>query len=369
MIHTTRSLTTTPSTRTQIHQARELLLSHLANIDQQLLHATSDLVCNTETHDTLNVILDQLLTLLQAEGVALATLDSERGGVVIEQACGVWEPLRGSRGRGSTIIDIDSVVLPTHTICMPLTLLNRPLATLCIGRTTPITGSDLDILTSLADIATRVLVNRWHTRLEHQEVYDAALEGWVRALELRDNETEGHTRRVTDMTIQLARALEVSEDEIIHIRRGALLHDIGKIAIPDSILLKAGPLTDEEWHIMRQHPLYACDMLCSIPFLQPALDIPRHHHERWDGTGYPDGLHDTQIPLAARIFAVVDVWDALRYDRPYRKGWENDRVLDYIHCHTGTHFDPHIAQVFLNQSLMAGTAGKTASLHGIMGVA
>ena len=178
--------------------------------------------------------------------------------------------------------------------------------------------------------------------------YDKTLEGWAKALELRDKETEGHSRRVTEMTLQMARAMGFSEAEIAHVRRGALLHDIGKMGIPDSILHKPGPLTDEEWAIMRQHPLYACNMLTPIEYLRPALDIPCYHHEKWDGTGYPQGLKGEQIPLAARIFAVVDVWDALRSERPYREAWPEEEVLEYIDDQAGSHFDPQVVEAFLH---------------------
>jgi PAS domain S-box-containing protein len=177
--------------------------------------------------------------------------------------------------------------------------------------------------------------------------YDATIEGWSRALDLRDKETEGHSQRVTDLTLQLARAMGLSESELVHARRGALLHDIGKMGVPDSILLKPGPLSDEEWVIMRKHPLYAYDMLSPITFLRPALDIPYLHHEKWDGTGYPRGLKGEQIPPAARIFAVVDVWDALRSDRPYRPAWSEELAREHIASQAGTHFDPNVVSKFL----------------------
>jgi HD-GYP domain-containing protein (c-di-GMP phosphodiesterase class II) len=194
-------------------------------------------------------------------------------------------------------------------------------------------------------------LNRYRQLLETNrellQTYHATLEGWVHALDLRDKETEGHTQRVTDMTVCLARALGMSVEELVHVRRGALLHDIGKIAIPDSILLKPGPLTEEEWKVMRQHPVYAYEMLSPIAFLRPALDIPYCHHEKWDGTGYPRGLKGEAIPRAARIFAASDVWDALRSDRPYRKGWSREKVREHIRSVSGSHFDPEIADAFL----------------------
>ena len=177
--------------------------------------------------------------------------------------------------------------------------------------------------------------------------YNTTLEGWSRALELRDAETEGHSERVTEMTLRLARTMGISGEKLVHIRRGALLHDIGKMGIPDSILYKPGPLDDDEWEIMRKHPVYAYQLLSPIPYLRPALEIPYCHHERWLGQGYPRGLKGEQIPLAARIFAVVDVWDALSKDRPYRKAWPPEKVRRYIREQAGIQFDPKIVQVFL----------------------
>jgi PAS domain S-box-containing protein len=187
------------------------------------------------------------------------------------------------------------------------------------------------------------------TNIELTLAYDTTLEGWARALELRDYETKGHSQRVTDLTVQLARALNVTEQEIGQIRRGALLHDIGKMGIPDHILHKPGPLTSEEWEIMQKHPIYAFEMLSRISYLRPALDIPYYHHEKWDGSGYPFGLKGTQIPLPARIFAIVDVWDALASDRPYRKAWTKDRITSYMLENSGTHFDPNLVAIFLEK--------------------
>jgi hypothetical protein len=178
--------------------------------------------------------------------------------------------------------------------------------------------------------------------------YDATIEGWSRAMDLRDRETEGHSQRVAELTVRLAEGGLMTEDALEHVRRGALLHDIGKIAVPDTILLKPGPLTDDEWVIMRKHPQNAYDLLSPIEFLRPALDIPLYHHEKWDGSGYPMRLAGEQIPVSARIFSVVDVWDALRSDRPYRAAWPKERVLDHIREQSGKHFDPEIVDLFLN---------------------
>ncbi len=183
---------------------------------------------------------------------------------------------------------------------------------------------------------------------ELKQSYDATIAGWSRALDLRDHETEGHSERVTELTLRLARLMGVPEHQLEHIRRGALLHDIGKMGVPDQILLKPGPLSVDEWAIMRQHPVYAFRWLSAIPFLQPALDIPYAHHEHWDGSGYPRGLRGEQIPLAARIFAVVDVWDALRSDRPYRAAWSEEQVIAYLRSLAGTHFDPQVVAAFLD---------------------
>ena len=178
--------------------------------------------------------------------------------------------------------------------------------------------------------------------------YETTLEGWARTLELRDRETEGHSQRVMDLTLRLSNKLGITENEIIHVQRGALLHDIGKMGVPDSILFKEGPLTEDEWVVMRKHPLFAYDMMSAIPFLEKAMDIPYCHHEKWDGSGYPRGLRGEEIPLSARIFAIVDVWDALRSDRPYRKAWSDEEALEEIKRGKEIHFDPVVVEAFLD---------------------
>jgi PAS domain S-box-containing protein len=216
---------------------------------------------------------------------------------------------------------------------------------------------DMEFLAALADQAAITIDNAGLFRdLQHfnQELglaYETTLEGWSRALDLRDRETEGHTQRVTELTVRLAHALGVRGSDLIHIRRGALLHDIGKMGIPDAILLKPGPLTEEEWTIMRRHPVYAYDLLAPITFLRPALPIPFYHHERWDGSGYPHGLCGSDIPWAARIFAVVDVWDALCSDRPYRPAWPPAQVRAHIQALAGIHFDPTVVAAFMESVL------------------
>ncbi len=185
--------------------------------------------------------------------------------------------------------------------------------------------------------------------------YDATIQGWSQALDLRDKETELHTQRVTELTMSLAKAFGFGEEELIQIRWGALLHDIGKMGVPDEILLKPGALSEDEWVLMRMHPIFAFQMLSPIRYLRKALDIPYCHHEKWDGSGYPQGLKGNQIPLVARIFAVVDVWDALRSDRPYRPAWAEDKALEYIKDSSGTFFDPYVVDVFLDS---LGKIGK-----------
>jgi putative nucleotidyltransferase with HDIG domain len=177
--------------------------------------------------------------------------------------------------------------------------------------------------------------------------YDSTIEGWSHALDMKDEETEGHSRRVTEMTLRIAEKIGLKNEKLIDVRRGALLHDIGKMGIPDSILLKPGKLTDEEWIIMKQHPVYALDMLYPIDYLRASLDIPYCHHEKWDGTGYPRGLKGEEIPLSARIFAIVDVWDALMSDRPYRPAWAKEKVIEHIRSLSNVQFDPRVVEVFL----------------------
>jgi len=184
------------------------------------------------------------------------------------------------------------------------------------------------------------------SNFELSSAYDATIEGWSRAMDLRDHETEGHTQRVTELTVKLAQKMGIDGQQIIHIYRGGLLHDIGKLGVPDHILLKDDKLTDEEWEIMRRHPVYAYEMLSSINYLKPALTIPHYHHERWDGTGYPHKLKGNNIPVEARIFAIADVWDAVTSDRHYRKAWPRNQALNHIREQSGKHFDPQVVQAF-----------------------
>lgn len=241
-------------------------------------------------------------------------------------------------------------------LCAPLKIKNELIGVIYVdnrARAGIFQAQDQELITAFADQAAVAIDNAQlfddlqAKNRELEEAYQATLEGWVSALDMRDKETEGHTQRVTVLTQRLTKTMGVNDDAMVHITRGALLHDIGKMAIPDSILLKPGALTPEERELMKQHPVYAYDMLKRIEFLLPAIDIPYCHHEKWDGTGYPRGLRGEEIPFAARIFPVVDVWDALTSDRPYRKGLPHDEVRERIKADVGKHFDPQVVDVFL----------------------
>jgi PAS domain S-box-containing protein/putative nucleotidyltransferase with HDIG domain len=215
--------------------------------------------------------------------------------------------------------------------------------------------SFLDTLAGQAAIAIdniEMFENLQRSNHELTMAYDENIEGWSRTLDLRDKETEGHTKRVTEITIKLAQSAGVGDEDLLYIRWGALLHDIGKMGVPDHILLKEGPLTDEEWVRMRSHPVYAFELLSPIAFLKQAVDIPYCHHERWDGKGYPRGLKSEQIPFAARLFSLVDVWDALTHDRPYRTAWAKEKVKEYILQQSEKAFDPQIVELFCNSYLV-----------------
>lgn len=343
-------LTAYDTDRPDLRQARDRLIINLAEHTPRQHASPTAGTPLADDDEMLVVILDRVRTLLHAEGVLLASWNGENQETIVELAHGIWSGMRGHQVHHATDLTFSLAPAPYNVVCVPLVAQGTTIGNLCISCAGNITETDLRILEALGAIAANALQHRQRVQQERQTVYNLTLEGWVHALELRDNETEEHTRRVTEMSVSLARALGMGEQELVHVRRGALLHDIGKIAIPDSILLKPGPLTEEEWHVMRQHPLHAYSMLAPIPFLQPALAIPLFHHEKWDGTGYPYGLQGTAIPWAARIFAVVDVWDALRFDRPYRKAWSEKRVRTHIASLAGTHFDPEIVSVFLRHS-------------------
>jgi PAS domain S-box-containing protein len=335
---------------------------------------------------TLNVLLDQLTAQLQVDAATVMLLDShslalecaaERGfrSKAMSQA---RVPL-GKGCAGTIVLEVKSLYIPDLAAVQDecarhpffssegfvsyygVPLLNRGKIKGVIEifhRTRFDADKDrLEFLEALAGQAAIAIDNATlfeELQRSHMELtlaYEATLEGWAQALELRDFETKGHSQRVTELTVKLAQALGVEDKDLAHIYRGALLHDVGKIAVPDSILLKPSALTPEEWVIMRQHPIFAYELLSPITYLRPALNIPLCHHERWDGGGYPKGLKDEDIPLAARVFAVVDVWDALSTDRPYRLAWPQDKVRAYLRQEAGTRFDPKVVQVFLEKFL------------------
>ncbi len=257
-------------------------------------------------------------------------------------------------------------------LCAPLKLKNEIIGVIFVDNRVQaglFQESDVEVISAFADQAAVAIDNarlfedlqKSNQELEAaneelETAYEATLNGWVRALDLRDKETEGHTQRVTTLTRQLAADLEMDPAELIHISRGALLHDIGKMGIPDSILLKPGDLTPEEREFMKRHTVLAYEMLEPIQFLRPAIDIPYCHHEKWDGTGYPRGLSRDGIPLKARIFSIVDVWDALTSNRPYRRALPRAEAQQYIRDQSGTFFDPQIVDVFLNQTVQVSAS-------------
>lgn len=209
------------------------------------------------------------------------------------------------------------------------------------GTPAKLSGTIMDVTNHKKLIADLKLLNQ-----KVITAYDSTIEGWAYALEMKEEETKEHSVRVTDLTLSIAKKLNIEEDNLVHIKRGAILHDIGKMAIPDSILLKPGKFNENEWVIMKKHPEYAFEMLSNIEYLEPALDIPYCHHEKWDGTGYPRRLKGKEIPLAARVFAVVDVFDALTSERPYKKAWDKEKALNHIYENSGSHFDPMVVEAF-----------------------
>jgi PAS domain S-box-containing protein len=345
------------------------------------LHAIATLSAALRTApsriEMLPVIVEQLVVLLNCETVSIEIIDPLTGDAVIEAAHGIWAELIGSHQKNGTGINaiISQTRRPYATndlkndpnlaypewvrndiqgcIGAPLIAQDQLIGFVWMGRRSEIVEAETRLFTAVADIAANAL----HRANLHEQslkdatelvlAYDTTLEGWAHALELRDQETEGHTRRVTQMTVDLALKMGIGAPELENVRRGALLHDIGKMGIPDSVLLKPGTLNDREWEIMRRHPEYAFKFLEPINYLRPVLDIPYCHHEKWDGSGYPRGLKGTEIPLVARIFAIVDVWDALRSDRPYRAAWDEEKARKYIIEQSGVHFDPQIVHVFI----------------------
>ncbi len=364
--------------RMSLHEETERQLSRLRAIHRvdQAISAGTDL------HMTLGLLLEHVAIQLQVDATDVLLLNQHT--LTLEHAAGrgfrtgvsrsahirLGEGLAGRAAlerravhardlarmqRSSQFAALQAAEGFAAYYAVPLIAKGQVVGVLEVFHRTPLAaGSDwVDLLETLGGQAAIAIENAQlfegmqRSNLDLALAYDATIEGWSHALDLRDRETEGHTQRVTEMTMRLARAMGVSDAELVHVRRGARLHDIGKMGVPDGILLKPGPLTEEEWVLMRMHPQLAYDLLAPITYLRPALDIPYCHHERMDGSGYPRGLAGEQIPLAARLFAVIDVWDALRSDRPYRPAWTEEAALAHIHAGAGTHFDPRVVEVFL----------------------
>jgi PAS domain S-box-containing protein len=369
--------------RAALHELTERRAEQLLSLHEIDVAISSSL----DLRLTLRVLVSQITSRLRVDAAAVLMLEPHSQRLQFAAASGFHTPgmeqasLRLGEGyAGRAALERRAVFVPdmrrTGELTMrtlafgegfvayygvPLIVKGQVMGVLEIYQRTPLTrdGAWLEFMETLATQATIAIDNATlfnnlqRSNLELQLAYDATIEGWSRALDLREHETETHSGRVTEMTLRLAHAAGINEAELVHIRRGALLHDIGKMGVPDSILLKPGKLTEEEWAVMRRHPQQAYDLLAPITFLRPALDIPYCHHEKWDGAGYPRQLKGDTIPLAARLFAVVDVWDALRSNRPYRQSWPEEKVRDYIRASAGTHFDPGAVELFL---LMMGQA-------------
>jgi len=378
---TARDVTERKENETRIRRQLEQLAA-LNRIDHAILAGQG-------LSSILPVVLDEVMTQLGVDATDLLLLDDETHILTYAQGRGFRTPgIERSRlplGEGvsrvllapgaphlvtlspslSSFSHADLIVGEgfVSVIALPLVIQGQPKGVLELYQRTPLDPDPewLDFAQMLADqTAVAIDHGRLVNHLQQQTIqlsaaYDRTLEGWSRALELRDLETRGHSERVTRLAVALAQSFGIGGDDLLHFRRGALLHDIGKMAIPDAILLKPGPLTDTEWMVMRQHPIYAYELLRPIAFLQPALDIPYGHHEQWDGSGYPRSLSGDAIPLAARIFAVVDVWDALTSDRPYRPAWSLERAEAYLQEQSGHHFDPRVVEAFL--ATRAASAG------------
>lgn len=367
----------------RIHEGRHKLES-LAEVGQ-VINSSLGL------SQVLEEVLDSLIVLVQAErgflvlrekngelkvrtarGIDHVNLNEEAFALsrtIVQQVISTGEPVLTTNAQDDPRFGMEASIISLQLrsiLCVPMKLKDEIIGVMFVDNRLQsglFKDSDLDLLSSFAEQAAMAIHNARlfddlqiankdleAANTELEIAYEATLQGWVRALDLRDKETEGHTQRVTALTRKLARNLGLDEDQLLHIKRGALLHDIGKMGIPDGILLKPGKLTPEERELMKKHPILAYEMLSPIDFLKQAIDIPFCHHEKWDGSGYPRGLREDQIPLAARIFSLVDVWDALTSVRPYRQPMERDDVIQYIREQSGTHFDPQVVDAFLEMN-------------------
>lgn len=362
----------------------EVRLRHQLNRLAALRVVDTQITTSFNLPVTLQTLLDQLRLLLHVDAAAVLVSKNDRGDLHYKAGTGFitpvsqrteWDIEQGcagyvARNREKVLISDLSSVRGSRRLAilagegfvgyigLPLVARGQVKGVLEVFHRTALSPNRdwmefLETLAGQAAIAidnAQLIENLERSNQELEAAYDATIEGWARALELRDQETEGHSERVVHMTVLLAEIMGIHGDDMVHIRRGALLHDIGKMAIPDDILLKPGPLTSEEWDVMRRHPSYAYEMLYPVKYLRPALEIPYSHHEKFNGTGYPQKLKGERIPLPARIFAIVDVWDALRSNRPYRMAWAEEKALSYIIEQRGVHFDPQVVEAFVQFS-------------------
>ncbi|HJR80560.1 MAG TPA: HD domain-containing phosphohydrolase [Anaerolineales bacterium] len=342
---------------------------------ERLMEINITLNSTLELDQVLDLIIARAVEMLECEAGSILLYDKEQGCLTFTASTSadsktlagipvpVSDSLAGtifSKNRPLVIRNVEQDIrhnssiasrihFQTHSLLgVPMRIQERVIGVLeALNKTEgTFTDEDVKILTAIASQAAVAIENAQLVQAL-QESYETTLEGWAAALDLRDKETEGHSQRVTSLAVQLAKRIGVRREALTSLRRGALLHDIGKMGVPDRILHKHGPLTDREKAIMRQHPVNAYTILHPISYLRPALDIPYCHHEKWDGSGYPRGLKGEEIPLAARIFTIVDVWDALRSDRPYRKAWSVKKTVAYIQKQAGKAFDPKIVKSFV----------------------
>ena len=370
-----------------LRQAKQEVLALNKGLQEQLRHVTGlrevdqSIAASADLNVTLGMILDNIRQQLKADAVTVLLLDQHT--LMLEYAVerGFTTALRDLKMRlgedlaGQIALNRQPILIPDlRTVDVsptwramlekerimayygaPIIIKGKVLGVIEVLHREPFEPSPawletFDVLNNQAAIAvdsSSLFTELERRNLELRLAYDETIEGWARALDLRDKETEGHSRRVTELTVALCERLGSPPEQLVHVRRGALLHDIGKMGIPDAVLLKPGALTDDEWVRMKQHPGYAVNLLAPIGYLRPAMDIPQYHHEKWDGSGYPLGLQGWAIPMPARAFTVVDVYDALTSDRPYRAAWTKERALEHIENGAGTHFDPAVVQMFI----------------------
>jgi putative nucleotidyltransferase with HDIG domain len=384
-----------PNVSMAIQEIRQVTdsLSHLESVvNDQFRDRRSQLKALMGVGNMINSSLGRQRVLEEVMDSLITLMHAERGFLMLRQRNGELKPeiARGishinlvekefefSRTVVRRVVDACEPVLTTNAqedprfekqlsiaayqlrsiICAPLKIKEQLIGVIYVdnrARSGIFRETDLELVSAFANQAAMAIDNAdlfdnlQKSNRDLEKAYQATLEGWVRALDLRDKETEGHTQRVTILTERLARSMGVEGEALVNITRGALLHDIGKMGIPDSILLKKGSLTEEERALIREHPNMAKKMLKDIEFLWPAIDIPYCHHEKWDGSGYPRGLKGMDIPFAARVFAIIDVWDALVSDRPYRKALPHEEVRQHIKADSGKHFDPNVVRAFLD---------------------